>query len=395
MKRIESKWWMGGALALGATMWMIPGSASADFVGPFEPCSAIAEPAALTTCASSEDPLGYGNAVIDDQGNLELVLGGAATSATYTILFRSIDGNTITLGSVSTGANGNASHSKYGALAFEKAAAGSIVLQRNGVTGDQFVTSLFVRPADADFTRADFNVDLIGCSAVNDPKDITGCGTDSFKSGSLQVNSDTGDTTIQVKGAEANTTYTVVLRTPGGTSTLALGTVNTDSKGDGSADMGVVPAATFAAGTVVLTRSGADQAYGGVRVSEKQPKSPIAGSRLVKCDAINYPVGSTPLSTGDTCGSDPLTTGSATLGSAGKLAVSLTGAAASTAYEVFFRPVNTTGSADVDTGIAVTTGTTGNGHASGLVAASGDTASGTFVVKNADVDEFFTGFTIK
>jgi hypothetical protein len=185
------------------------------------------------------------------------------------------------------------------------------------------------------------------------------------------------------------------LRTPGGATTLSLGTVTTNSAGQGSADMGIIPAATIAAGTIVVTRSSADQAYGGIRVTEKQPKSPIAGSHLVKCDAINFPSTATPLTEGDTCGSDPLTTGSANVGSTGTVTVSLTGAVASTTYEVFFRPVDTTGTADVDTGIAIKTGTNGNGHGSGPAFTSGDTAAGTFVVKNAGTDEFLSGFSVK
>ena len=131
-------------------------------------------------------------------------------------------------------------------------------------------------------------------------------------------------------------------------------------------------------------------------MTEKQPKSPIAGAHLVKCEEINFPSTATPPTEGDTCGSDPLTTGSANVESSGKLTVNLTGAAASTTtYEVFFRPIDTTGSADVDTGISIKTNSNGNGHGSGPVFTSGDTASGTFVVKNAGTDEFFSGFSVK
>ena len=389
------------ALALGAVAWMIPGAASADFVGPLVECSQVSQPAALTTCASSQDPLTSGNAVIDDQGNLDLVLGGAGAGEVYTIVFRSIDGSTISLGTVTTGPNGNVTKSKYGALPFDKNAAGYIVLSRTG--GDQYVTSLFVRPSASDATRASFHVDLMACGAVNDPAKISGCGSDTFKSGSVDVRSDTGAVTVQINGAEVGDTYNVELRAPSGGSTLSLGTVGpTDSKGDATATSVTVPASTIAAGTIVLTRVGitGDQAYGGVRVTQKQPKSPISGSHLVRCDNVNFPSTATPLSLGDRCGSDPLTTGSADLGAAGTLTVSVTGAALGATYEVWFRPIDTNGSADVDTGISLTTNSTkGNGKASGSAETSGDIGSGSFVVKgtgtNAGLDEFLPGFEIK
>ena len=394
MKRIGLTGWLGGALVVGAAMWMSPGAAHADLVAPLVECTQVTQPAALTTCAQTgQDPLTSGNAVLDQQGNLDVVLVGAGASQVYTIVFRSVDGNNISLGTISTGAGGNGAKSKYGALKFGKDAAGFIVLTRNG--GDQYVGALFVRPAAANFTRASFHADLMGCSAVNDPNAITGCGTDTFKGGHLAVNSDTGDITIQVNGAEANATYTAELRTPGGSATLDLGTVSTNALGDGSSTGGAVSASTIAAGTVVLTRSGADQAYGGVRVTEKQPKAPATGAHLVRCEDINFPPSATPVDSGDSCGTDPLITGSALLGNAGKLTVSIIGAAADTTYEVFFRPIDTTGSADVDLGFAVKTGSSGNGKAAGSAVSSGDIGAGDFVLKNAGTDEYFSGFSIK
>ena len=383
------------ALMMGVAIWTVPGSARADFVGPLVECTQVTEPAALTTCAGSQDPLTRGNAVIDDAGNLDLVVIGAGANQTYSIVFRSIDGSTFTIGSVTTGPSGNANKLKYAAIPFGKDAAGSLVLTRSG--GDQFITSLFVRPAMSMSTRASFHADLMACNEVNDPKAITGCGSDSFKSGSVDVRSDTGEVTVQVNGAEVDATYAVFLRSPNNTSTLSLGTVGpTDSKGDATADnITTVPASTIGAGTVVLSRNSADQAYGGVRVTEKQPKTPISGSRLVRCEDVNFPPTATPTDSGDTCGTDPLVTGSTALGQAGTLTVSLTGAAASTTYVVFFRPIDTTGNADVDTGISLTTGSNGNGHASGSAATSGDVGAGTVVIKHGGVDEFFAGFSIK
>jgi hypothetical protein len=64
---------------------------------------------------------------------------------------------------------------------------------------------------------------------------------------------------------------------------------------------------------------------------------------------------------------------------------------------VFFRPINSDGTSDVDTGIAVTTDTSGDGKGSGAIegATSGTVGSGVFVVKQGDTDEFLSGFTVK
>ena len=395
MKIRESRWWMGSALVLGTAVWMAPGAARAGFGGPLAQCSSISSPAPLGTCAGSQDPLNFGNAVLDDEGNLNVsvVGGGAATS--YDIVFRSIDGNTVQLGTLTTGPGGNGVKSKYAALPFGKNAAGFIVLQRNG---DQYVSSLFVRPQSSMITRASFHADLMACSAVNDPGKITGCGSDVFKGGSISVNSDTGDIIIQVNGAEADATYTAELRSPNGSSTLSLGTVGpTDSNGRATADMGAVPASTIAAGTVVLTRNSADQAYGGVRVTEKQPRRPATGAGMVRCIDVNTPTGATPSDLGDVCGTDQLIAGSAVLSQSGKLTVKLNGAEASTSYEVFFRPIDgaANGDNDQDTGIAIATDSSGDGAGSGSAAKSGNIGSGVFVVKNAGTDEFFAGYSIK
>jgi hypothetical protein len=167
--------------------------------------------------------------------------------------------------------------------------------------------------------------------------------------------------------------------------------------------MATVPASTIAVGTVVLINANSsdtgDQAYGGVRVSQKEPKLPVAGARLVKCNAINFPTASTALDAGDDCGTDPLTGGAVVIGSTGKLTVSVTGAADSATYEVFFRPVDYTSTGDMDLGIALATDSKGDGKAVGSPFSSGDIGAGTFVLKStgteAGLDEFFSGFQIK
>jgi hypothetical protein len=141
---------------------------------------------------------------------------------------------------------------------------------------------------------------------------------------------------------------------------------------------------------VVLTRNGFDQAYSGFRVSLKPRPKPAATSGLVQCIPAT---GEGALSAN--CGADPLAAGSAVLSQNGVLKVSLTGAAPSTDYEVFFRPINSSGADDVDTKIAITTDTSGDGKGSATIAPAGTVGSGNFVVKEGDSDEFLSGFTIK
>ena len=394
-KGATSLWLVVAALALGLATWVMPGVASAGLVGALVECDQVTQPSALTTCASSQDPLNRGVATIDEDGDLDIVLVGAGTAQAYSAFFHSINGSEVQIATVTTGPDGNGSKSKYAVFPFGKDGAGYIVLRRMSGSGDQYVTSLLVEASGADLTRPSFHADLMACKAVNDPSAIaSGCGTDSFKSGSVDVRSDTGAVTVQVNGAEVDATYTVVLRAPVGGTTLSLGTVGpTDSKGDAQSTSATVPFSTIAAGTVVLTRSGSDQAYGGFRVTQKPPVRPATGSGLVRCIDVNFPAAID--DTNAVCGTDPLTSGSAVLGQGGTLTVGLTGAAPSTTYEVFFRPIDSNGTADTDTMLSLTTNSTGAVKGSHSFGASGDIGAGSFVVKNAGTDEFLSGFSIK
>jgi hypothetical protein len=76
--------------------------------------------------------------------------------------------------------------------------------------------------------------------------------------------------------------------------------------------------------------------------------------------------------------------------------VILNGAGVSTSYEVFFRPINSDSSGDVDTGIAITTDANGDGKgAKTSFAGSGSIAAGNFVIESGGFDQFITGFSVK
>ena len=334
------------------------------------------------------DPLTRGVVSIDNEGDMDVVLIGAGAPAlVYQILFRSPDGTqSVTLTTITTGASGNANKEQNIAFALGKMGAGNIVLTRSGL--DQYVSGIHIAASEAPQSGPDTHVELMSCNKVNIfTNALTNCGTDSFKNGFAEFESNSGTIDIEVTGAAANASYVAVLRSPNGNE-LALGTIATNSKGNGQTPGSTPPIAfsTFASGTVVLTRSGKDQALGGFRVTIKPKPRPAAAAGLVRCIDVTYPPLSldsgsdVPLSN---CGTDPLTSGSAVLSVSGTLTVSLTGAAPSSTYTVAFRPIDGGGSADTPSLLSLTTNASGNGKASktGAIAA-GSIGSGNFVVQS-------------
>ncbi len=379
------------ALALGVATWVMPGSASAYFSAPLVECQQVTSPAALSGCGT--DPLTSGSASIDDQGDLDIAITGAAASQTYTVALVG-PGGSFALPNLTTGPQGNGVLSKPVFFSLGKIGAGNIVFSRDGST--EFVTGIAIEQSGGNHSREDFRPELVSCSAVKVGTAVSGCGTDAFKNGQFSVDSVDGDVNIQVEGAAASVTYAVVLRS-GATDLTLCSTLATNSKGIGQCSASsFFSAGTIASGLVVLTRevSGTtfDEAYGGFRVSLKPRPKPAAVAGLVRCADVTFGLDGGSLSG---CGSDPLSSGSAVVGNKGVLAVTLTGAAPSTTYEVFFRPIDSTGSSDTNTGIAITTDSSGDGKGSATIAASGTVGSGNFVVKNSsDADEFLTGFTV-
>ena len=141
----------------------------------------------------------------------------------------------------------------------------------------------------------------------------------------------------------------------------------------------------------MLQRSSLDQFVTGFKVDVKFVPPPTSVSSLVPCgEVIN--LGPSSLSN---CGDDPLAQGAYEVNAEGQVAIEIVGAAPSTNYEVFFRPLDDTG--DVDTGVALPTNAQGNGAArkSGVFPA-GSVNSGTLVVKQSTgtTDEFVAGFKV-
>ena len=381
------------AVVTGFIAWMMPATASAFFSAPLVECTQVTKPAALTTCASSQDPLTRGVVTVDDEGNLDIVVVGGGAGQMYQAVFRSPDGSTsLALATVSTGPKGNASVSKNLFFGFGKAGAGSVALIRNG--GDQYVTGIKVEAAGANTSGPDFHSQFAACKAISIPSTLSKCGTDAFKGGFVEVESDSGDQTIQINGGAANTTYSVVLRSPNGGTELALGSVPTDSKGNGQVVINnAIAPGTIASGTVVAKSGSADEAFGGFRVTRKPKPKPVAITGLVRCIDVNDPAALNDQNSA--CGTDSLSSGSAVINSTGQLAVNISGAPATTKYEVFYRPIDSDGSLDKDTKISLTTDANGNAKGSGPFAASGQVGSGNIVVKGSGFDQFLSGFTVK
>ena len=147
-----------------------------------EPCQAVTTPAALTTCAASQDPLKGGGAVISDEGDVTVTVIGAATNTMYTITFASnaIPPQTTMIGSLMTNANGNGNFRKDAFFKFGTVGAGNVVLTSSA--GEEFVTGLTVSTIGLG-ARRDFQPGLVRCTDVTVPAALSGCGSDSLNNG--------------------------------------------------------------------------------------------------------------------------------------------------------------------------------------------------------------------
>jgi hypothetical protein len=379
--------WPATFLAASLALCLASGLARAQtFDAPLLQCKSVTTPAALSTCASVQDPLKRGGATINDQGDVTVIVVGAATNTTYAVSLVSNDGTQSTsIGNLKTGVDGNGAFRKDAFFKFGTVGAGNVVLS-NG--GEQFVTGLSISSNGLESAR-DFQPALVRCTDVTAPGTLSSCGSDSLTRGRVDIENSDGALSIHVTGARPSTSYSALLRSPGG-STTALGTVGpTDHAGNG---MLVVPAAfaasTIGSGAIVLQSSSTDEFVSGFRVNQKFVRPKVSGSALQPCGSVTDPILAN-------CGSDPLDEGFYDVNASGAVKVILKGANPSTNYELFFRPLDNSG--DVDTNIAVPTNALGNaetGPKSFSAFSKGTIAAGTFVVKFGTLDEFVAGYEI-
>jgi len=383
--------WPAALLAVPVALCLGAGLARAQtFDAPLEQCKSVATPAALTTCASVQDPLKGGGATITDEGDATVTVLGAATNTSYTVSFVSNDGTqSTTIGTLKTGADGNGALRKEAFFKFGTVGAGNVVL--TSTSGEEFVTGLTVASKGIE-TRRDYQPGLVRCTDVTVPGTLTNCGSDSLTSGRVFIEEDDGALLIYVNGARPSTSYTAILLSPTGAST-PLGTVGpTNSAGNATLIVNpAFPANTVASGEVVLQSGGTNEFVSGFKVDRKFVRPKVSASYLEPCGSVTDPILSN-------CGSDPLDEGSYNVNAAGNISVKLSGASPSTNYELFFRPLDNSG--DTDTGIAIATNAVGDadtGEKSFPAFTKGTIASGTFVVKHQgtdDLDQFVAGYEI-
>ena len=321
-------------------------------------------------------------------GDVTIVVNGAATNTDYTVKFAANDGSSsTTLGDLMTGAKGNGSLRALAFFKFGVVGAGNIVID-NG-TNEEFVTGFTVSSSGFP-TAADFQPGIVRCADVVVPAALAGCGSDPLTSGSAEIEQSDGALRIRVRGATPGVSYTAVLQPPSGPA-LTLGTVGpTNLHGAARLDvLNAFPAETVGSGEIILQRSGVNQFVSGFKVNQKFVPPPVASSNLVPCGQVTEPGLAA-------CGSDPLTKGNYMVNRQGQLTVKLVGAAPSTNYEVFFRPLDNSG--DTDTNVAVPTNALGNATVAGKsVFSAGTVAAGSFVLKehsDETHDQFVAGFNI-
>jgi hypothetical protein len=381
---------LAALLAAPVALCLASGMARAQtFDEPLEKCSAVTSPAALTTCAASQDPLQGGGAIINDQGDVTVTVFGAATNTTYNISLVSNDGTqTTSLGSLTTGPAGNGAMREEAFFKFGTVGAGNVVLSHNG---EQFVTGINVSSSGIEYRR-DFRPGLVRCTDVTVPGTLSSCGSDSLTSGFALVEQADGAALIQVSGARPSTSYAASLVSPSGTSTT-IGTLPTTG-GAGNATLvvaapnSIFPNGIVASGQIEIQNSGTNEFVSGFKVDQKFISPKISGSTLEPCGSVTYPA---PLAN---CGSDPLDSGSYKVEAGGQISVTLSGATPSTNYEAWFRPLDDTG--DVDTGIAVPTNASGNAKTKAKPFFTKNTvAAGTIVIKeqsSPSEDQFVAGY---
>jgi hypothetical protein len=379
--------WPAALLAAPVALCLASGLARAEtFDAPLIQCKAVATPAALTTCATVQDPLKHGGATINDQGDVTVIVVGAATNTTYAVSLVSNDStHTTSIGSLKTGVAGDGAFRKDAFFKFGTVGAGNVVLTSGG--GEEFVTGLSISSNGLESAR-DFQPALVRCTDVTVPGTLSGCGSDSLGRSRVDVENADGALSIHVTGARPTTGYGALLRSPSG-ATKNLGQVGPTNKAGAATEIN--PSAfspgTLGSGLVVLQDSGShDQFVSGFRVDQKFVRPQVSASNLVPCGSVTDPILSN-------CGSDPLDRGSYEVNAVGDVSVRLTGASPSTNYELFFRPLDNSG--DMDTGIAVPTNTSGNAE-TGLKKffAANTVAAGTFVVKSGTFDEFVAGYEL-
>ena len=356
-------------------------------------CGDVNKPAAalpLANCGS--DSLVKGKAEINEKGDVQVVVLGGQPSVTYNVIYRSIDNSELLIGSLTTDSSGDGNVEQKGFFSTNDVGSGNIVLQRDdGGIKDQFVSGFKV-VGDVDDHEPKFKAGLVLCKEVNRPTALLNCGTDRLGEGKAKIDEEDGELEVEVKKAEPNVAYNVVYRPLNGigVTDLVMGTLTTNSKGDGKLEVDLFMLNDVSSGNIVLQRDSGgikDQFVTGFKVINQKAKAQKAvfNSSLVRCIEVNFPGLSS-------CGTDYLDKGTVTIDEKGQVKIVLVHAKPNTGYEAFFRPID--GSPETDLGIVVTTNPAGNSNTKQNVFVMGTIGSGNVVLKRNGFDEFVTGFNV-
>lgn len=354
-------------------------------------CGDVNQPTAavpLVNCGL--DPLVKGKAEINDKGDVQVVVVGGQPSVTYNVIYRSIDNSELSVGSLTTDSSGDGNVEQKHFFALNDVGSGIIVLQRDdGGIKDQFMSGFRVVGDD---DESKFKAGLVRCIEVNRPAALLNCGTDRLGEGKAEIDTEDGEVEVEVKKAEPNVTYNVFFRPVNGTgmTDLAIGMLNTNSKGDGKFEVDHFMLNDVSSGNIVLKRDSGgikDQFVTGFRSTTKRPKpqKAVFNSSLVRCIEVNFPALSG-------CGTDYLDKGTVTIDEKGQVKIVLVHATPNTDYQAFYRPID--GSPETDLGILVTTNPAGNSNTKETGFVMGTISSGNVVLKRNGFDEFVTGFSV-
>lgn len=236
-------------------------------------------PASLLTIAGA-DPLRAGSAELTKQGHIQVRVLGALPNVSYDLIYRSLDGRSErTLGSLATNPAGNANFELQNFFLVNDAGAGTVLLRRNGL--NQFLTGFQAaaakRDEDADDEGDDegeearFEAGLVRLAEVNQPATLSTHGTDPLGRGKAEIDASHGSVKVEVDDVAPNATYDVVFRSFDASGELAIGSLTTDSKGDGEIEQQSLFAANaVGAGNIVLKRNRADQFVTGFKIASVQ-----------------------------------------------------------------------------------------------------------------------------
>ena len=229
-------------------------ASAANFAPALVRCADVVVPGAESNCGN--DPLGSGRVEVENEdGSLAIRIFGATPSQSYTAIFRSESGSSVSIGTVGpTDLHGNATLDVTSFFSASTIGSGSVVLQRSSL--DQFVTGFKV---NVKFVPPPTSVSsLVPCGDVINPgpSSLSNCGDDPLTQGSYEINAQ-GEVLIEIVGALPTTNYEVWFRPLDNSGDVDTGVaLPTNKDGNGAAKkVKVFPAGSVNSGTLVVKES--------------------------------------------------------------------------------------------------------------------------------------------